>query len=184
MIFVKEPRPGRVKTRLGAGIGMAAAAQWFRVQSRALIRRLSHDPRWLTVLAIAPDAAVKSRCWPQCAICWPQGAGDLGDRMTRAFRQFGPAPVIIIGADIPSIKAWHIAEAIKSLRSHDVVFGPAPDGGYWLVGLKGPRVPSTFMKSVRWSSKYTLTDTIKTLPNNTRIGLLEALRDVDTADDL
>ncbi len=184
VIFVKDPRPGRVKTRLGAGIGMAAAAQWFRMQSGALIRRLSRDPRWRTVLAVAPDNAVNSRVWPENAVCWPQGSGDLGARMARALKQFGPAPVLIIGADIPAIETRHIAEAIESLRSHDAVFGPAPDGGYWLVGLKGPRVPISFMQNVRWSSKHALNDTMATLPNDTRIGLLEALRDVDTADDL
>jgi len=164
VIFVKEPRPGRVKTRLGAGIGMAAAAQWFRVQSGALIRRLSGDPRWETILAVAPDGAVASRVWPEGVALWPQGAGDLGDRMTRALRRFGPGPVMIIGADIPGIEARHIAEAAKALRTHDAVFGPAPDGGYWLVGA--------------------LSDTLATLPKDARIARLEVLRDVDTVDDL
>ncbi|MEO1293015.1 MAG: hypothetical protein AAFV62_09325, partial [Pseudomonadota bacterium] len=55
VIFVKEPVAGRVKTRLGRGIGMAPAAWWFRHQSRHLIRTLSADPRWETILAVAPD---------------------------------------------------------------------------------------------------------------------------------
>jgi len=184
VIFVKEPRPGRVKTRLGAGIGMSAAAQWFRVQSGALIRRLSGDPRWETVLAVAPDAAVTSRAWPASAARWPQGSGSLGDRMSRALHRFSPGPVMIVGADIPGIQPRHIAEAIQALRSHDAVFGPAPDGGYWLVGLKGRQVPTSFMKDVRWSSEHALDDTVATLPHGARVARLEVLRDVDTVDDL
>ena len=184
VIFVKEPQPGRVKTRLGAGIGMAAAANWFRAQSASLIRRLSNDPRWRTVLAVAPDRAVTSRVWPPLSERWPQGSGNLGDRMARALRRFGPGPVIIIGADIPGIEPRHIAQAIDALRSHDAVFGPAPDGGYWLVGLRGGQVPQGFMQGVRWSSEHTLSDTLKTLGPDARVAKLEELRDVDTVDDL
>ena len=184
VIFVKEPRPGRVKTRLGAGIGMAAAAQWFRVQSSALIRRLSSDVRWRTVLAVAPDLAVTSRAWPEGSTRWPQGSGSLGERMARALRRFGPGPVIIVGADIPGIEPRHIAEAIESLRSHDAVFGPAPDGGYWLVGMRGGAVPSGFMQDVRWSSEFTLKDTLATLAPGASVARLEVLRDVDTVEDL
>jgi len=184
VIFVKEPRPGRVKTRLGAGIGMAAAAQWFRVQSSALIRRLSRDVRWRTVLAVAPDLAVTSRAWPEGSSRWPQGEGNLGDRMARALRRFGPGPVIIVGADIPGIESHHIADAVAALKTHDAVFGPAPDGGYWLVGMRGGAVPEKFMRGVRWSSAHTLDDTLATLPVGARVARLEVLRDVDTGDDL
>lgn len=173
-----------MKTRLGAGIGMAAAANWFRAQSSALIRRLSRDARWRTVLAVAPDLAVNSSAWPPDAGRWPQGSGNLGDRMARALRRFGPGPVIIIGADIPGIEPHHIAEAVSALRAHDAVFGPAPDGGYWLVGLRGGKTPRGFMQGVRWSSEHTLSDTLKTLAPGARVARLEELRDVDTVDDL
>ena len=184
VIMVKEPRPGRVKTRLGAGIGMAAAAHWFRAQSSALIRRLSRDARWRTVLAVSPDLSVRSRAWPVASERWPQGSGDLGARMARALRRFGPGPVMIIGADIPGIEARHIAEAIAALRSHDAVFGPAPDGGYWLVGMRGSAVPAGFMQGVRWSSEHTLDDTLATLDAGARVARLEVLQDVDTVEDL
>lgn len=184
IIFVKEPRAGRVKTRLGAGLGMAAAAQWFRNQSGALIRRLSRDPRWRLVLAVTPDNTITSRVWPESIPRLPQGQGDLGTRMVRALKEFGPGPVIIIGADIPGIRAHHIAEAIRKLRAYDAVFGPAPDGGYWLVGLKSARVPAGFMENVRWSTVHALKDTCASLPQNARVALLEVLRDVDTVGDL
>tara|TARA_R110000850_G_scaffold180669_2_gene306178 strand:+ start:297 stop:893 length:597 start_codon:yes stop_codon:yes gene_type:complete len=184
VIMVKEPRPGRVKTRLGRDLGMTAAAWWFRHQSRALIRRVQ-DPRWQVVLAVAPDkAGLNSRVWPAHLPRWPQGRGDLGDRMGRMLRAAAPGPVCVIGADIPGIRPAHIAEAFRALGNHDAVFGPAPDGGYWLVGLKRARpVPPTLFANVRWSTQHALADTIATLPDH-RIARIATLNDVDTIDDL
>jgi|TARA_R110002012_G_scaffold120035_1_gene269185 rSAM/selenodomain-associated transferase 1 len=184
VIMVKEPRPGRVKTRLGRDLGMTAAAWWFRHQSRALIRRVQ-DPRWQVVLAVAPDkAGLNSRVWPAHLPRWPQGRGDLGDRMGRMLRAAAPGPVCVIGADIPGIRPAHIADAFRALGNHDAVFGPAPDGGYWLVGLKRARpVPPTLFANVRWSTQHALADTIATLPDH-RIARIATLNDVDTIDDL
>ncbi len=178
--------PGRVKTRLGRGIGLVASARWFRVQSGRLIRRLGGDARWQTVLAVSPDmAGLSSRVWPAHLPRWAQGRGDLGDRMARAFRAMPPGPVVVVGADIPGITAAHIEGAFRALGDADAVFGPADDGGYWLVGLKGVKpVPYGFMQGVRWSTDDTLADTLATLPNDWRVARLGVLNDVDTVDDL
>ena len=178
--------PGRVKTRLGAGIGLVASAQWFRGQALRLIRAMARDARWVTVLAVSPDkAGMSSRVWPQGLARWPQGSGDLGARMGRVFREFPDGPVVIIGADIPDISPAHIHRAFRALGDHDAVFGPADDGGYWLVGLRRSRaVPPGFMRGVRWSTEDTLTDTRATLPADWRIAMLDTLRDIDTVDDL
>ncbi|SOH92311.1 hypothetical protein SAMN06273572_101153 [Monaibacterium marinum] len=185
VIFVKEPRPGRVKTRLGADIGPVAAAWWFRHQTRRLIRRLSTDPRWHTVLAVAPDReGLESRNWPVHLPRHAQGRGNLGDRMARALRDMPAGPVMVIGADIPGITPPRIAEALAALKSHDAVFGPAPDGGYWLIGLKRTRaIPPTLFENVRWSTEHALADTRATLPDHS-IALVASLRDVDTVKDL
>ena len=182
--MVKEPRPGRVKTRLGRDLGMTAAAWWFRLQSRALLRRVQ-DPRWQLVLAVAPDrAGMTSRVWPAHLTRWPQGRGNLGDRMGRMLRGAPPGPVCVIGADIPGITAAHIANAFNALRANDAVFGPAHDGGYWLIGLKRSRpIPPRLFANVRWSTEHALADTITTLPNH-RIAQIATLKDVDTIDDL
>ena len=182
--MVKEPRPGRVKTRLGRDLGMTAAAWWFRLQSRALLRRVQ-DPRWQLVLAVAPDrAGMTSRVWPAHLTRWPQGRGNLGDRMGRMLRGAPPGPVCVIGADIPGITSAHIANAFNALRAKDVVFGPAHDGGYWLIGLKRSRpIPPRLFANVRWSTEHALADTITTLPNH-RIAQIATLKDVDTIDDL
>ncbi|NOR31816.1 MAG: DUF2064 domain-containing protein [Sulfitobacter sp.] len=182
--MVKEPRPGRVKTRLGRDLGMTAAAWWFRHQARRLIRNVQ-DPRWNVVLAVTPDrAGLSSRVWPEHIARAPQGQGNLGDRMARMLRGAAAGPVCVIGADIPGINRAEIAKAFHALGGHDAVFGPAPDGGYWLIGLKRARaVPPGLFDGVRWSSEHALADTIATLPDH-RIAQVATLQDVDTIDDL
>ena len=184
IVMLKEPRPGRVKTRLGRDIGMTAAAWWFRHQVTGLLRRID-DPRWRVVLAVAPDhAGLRSRVWPATFARMPQGAGHLGDRMARMLRASAPGPACVIGGDIPGIMPRHLARAFAALGDHDAVFGPAPDGGYWCIGLRHPaRQPPGFLQRVRWSSEHALADSRATLPDH-RIALVDMLRDVDTADDL
>lgn len=104
--------------------------------------------------------------------------------MARLFRNMPPGPVCIIGADIPDISRPHIARAFRALGSHDAVFGPARDGGYWLVGLKRTTPPpATLFTSVRWSTEHALSDSIATLPGY-RITTVATLSDIDTVDDL
>ncbi|SDJ69006.1 TIGR04282 family arsenosugar biosynthesis glycosyltransferase [Aliiruegeria lutimaris] len=183
-IMLKEPRPGRVKTRLGRDIGMVPAAWWFRHQSARLIRRLE-DPRWQLTLAVSPDTeGLSSRVWPEHLHRVPQGAGDLGDRMARIFRSALPGPVLIIGADIPGIGKTHIARGFRALGAHDAVFGPAPDGGYWAVGLKRSSAqPPGLFKQVRWSSEYALADTMSAF-GSARLARVDTLADIDTEADL
>jgi glycosyltransferase A (GT-A) superfamily protein (DUF2064 family) len=86
IIMLKEPRAGRVKTRLGKDIGLTAAVWWFRHQVKRLLRRID-DPRWNVVLAVAPDrAGMLRRVWPAHFERIAQGQGDLGDRMARVYR--------------------------------------------------------------------------------------------------
>lgn len=184
VIMLKIPRPGRVKTRLGRDIGMTCAAWWFRHQVKFLLRNVE-DPRWDTILAVSPDIeGMTSRVWSPHLPRIAQGRGDLGDRMARIFRTLPPGPVCIIGADIPDIRRHHIASAFSSLGAADAVFGPAPDGGYWLVGMKRVRpVPFDMFKDVRWSSAHALEDTMATLTGHS-VAKIATLLDVDTATDL
>jgi len=181
VVMVKEPRPGRVKTRLAAGIGRVPAAWWYRHQTARLLRRL-RDPGWDLVLAVSPDIeGMTSRIWPADLPRLPQGAGDLGARMARLLSL--PGPVLVIGSDIPGITRRHLARALRKMATADAVFGPAPDGGYWLIGL-GPRAaPAGFLRNVRWSGPHALADSKATLRNR-RIAETGTLADVDNADDL
>lgn len=182
--MVKEPHPGRVKTRLGRDIGLVDAAWWFRHQTRALLRRIE-DPRWDTLLAVAPDReGLQSRIWPAHLPRIPQGGGTLGDRMARLLHGLPSGPVCIIGADIPGITRPRVAEAFAALGTHEAVFGPAPDGGYWLIGMKRIRRPAPdILQNVRWSSEHALADSAASL-RDLRIARVATLQDIDTLDDL
>jgi rSAM/selenodomain-associated transferase 1 len=182
IIMLKEPHPGRVKTRLAGDIGTIPATWWMRHQTQNLLHALT-DPRWTIALAVSPDNAQTSRFWPPQFTRIPQGGGNLGTRMARALTQAPPGPACLIGADIPNISRAHIARAFTALGHHDAVFGPAPDGGYWLIGIKRRPLPKTLFQNVRWSTPHALADTLKTLQNH-KIALTDTLRDVDRASDL
>lgn len=184
IVMLKEPRPGRVKTRLAREIGPVAAAWWFRHQVARLLRRVE-DPRWHLRLAVSPDAAgMTSRAWPVALPRLPQGQGDLGARMARVMRAAPPGPVCVIGADIPGVTRGRVWQAFSALGAADVVFGPAPDGGYWLVGLRNGRaMPDGFLRNVRWSSAHALADSVASVPG-ARVAQVARLRDVDDLADL
>jgi glycosyltransferase A (GT-A) superfamily protein (DUF2064 family) len=103
--------------------------------------------------------------------------------MARVFRTLPHGSAVIIGSDIPAIASGHIAAAFRALGENDAVFGPATDGGYWLVGL-GPRARRRrgLFASVRWSSEHALADTLESLPCGTSVAFLEMLEDVDDAE--
>ena len=180
ILMVKEPVAGRVKTRLAREAGTAAALRFYRTVCANLIRRLGNDPRWQPVLAVSPDSAVHSTSWPTSVARIPQGIGDLGDRMGRLLRQRGPRATIVIGSDIPDVRPAHIADAFRKLGSADAVFGPAKDGGYWLVGMKPHRPALAIFRNVRWSSPHALDDTLANLEGH-RIAFAATLGDVDDA---
>jgi uncharacterized protein len=178
--MAKAPAAGAVKTRLARALGVANATRFARHATAALLQRLARDPRWQTILAVTPDVAVNSHCWPRGVVRVRQGNGDLGCRMQRIMDMLPPGPVAIIGADIPSVTPAHIAPAFRRLGPYEVVFGKALDGGYWLVGMRRrPRVLRAFA-NVRWSSEHALSDTLASLRHAT-VGFIATLPDVDEA---
>lgn len=183
VIMVKEPVMGRVKTRLAGECGAVCATQFLRINLAVTLRRLGMDPRWQTILSIAPDTAVTSFMFPPQIARSPQGGGDLGARMSRIASKAPAGPLIVIGADIPAIRRSDIATAFAKLKSADAVFGPAGDGGYWLVGLsrRARQVPP--FGNVRWSSPHALSDTLANLKGR-RISYAANKDDVDEAADL
>ena len=117
----------------------------------------------------------------------PQASGGLGERLAVAVEQAfatGATSVICIGADCPALGAAHLRQAAQALASGaDIVFGPADDGGYYLVGLNRPE-PAIF-KNIPWSAENTLEASLQAAD---RLGLtaqlLQPLHDVDTIEDL
>lgn len=181
-LMVKAPERGRVKTRLAREIGEGAALRFYRHNTRVVIERLRRDPRWRLVLAVSPQVALNARWWPGDLPRVDQGDGDLGARMAHVFAQAGTGPALVVGSDIPGITAARIAAAFHALRGHDAVIGPAPDGGYWLIGLRrGPPPPELFDR-VRWSGPHARADTLANLEAlGLRVALADELRDVDDA---
>ena len=99
--------------------------------------------------------------------------------MARAMASRPMGPAIIVGSDIPDITPAHIEEAFRALGRADAVFGPAEDGGYWLVGCRRrPELPGLFDR-VRWSSEHALADTIKNLRGPQALVLDRMLDDID-----
>jgi len=180
VIFLKAPRRGSVKKRLAARIGDGSALSFYR-RMIAETLLLARDSRWRTTLAITPD---RGRSWLRRLSkknfdVMPQGSGDLGRRMARAIQYFAPSRVLVIGTDTPGLSAGIIAGAFKHLRSHDAVFGPAVDGGFWLVGFAKPQRARRIFSDVRWSSKFALQDVRKNFGPKARIALVDMLDDVD-----
>ncbi len=176
VVMARAPRLGAVKRRLARDIGALAALNFYRRNLTRLSRELGRDPRWTLWLAVTPDRAARRGV--------PQGRGDLGARMGRFLRQLPPGPVVIVGTDIPDLGRGHIVQALRALGAQDWVFGPASDGGYWLIGAArrrpGPRDP---FADVRWSSAHALADTVANL-RRFRVAYLAPLADVDTGADL
>ena len=182
--MAKSPRRGAVKRRLAGEIGEGAAVRFYRSCLTHSVLRLASDPRWTTLLAIAPDDAIWASFFPRHrgTARLPQGGGDLGRRMQRLFDRLPPGPAIVVGSDIPAIAPERIAEAFALLGRHDAVLGRALDGGYWLIGLKrSPRVLAPFAH-VRWSGPHALDDTLANL-RGARVAFAATLGDVDTRKD-
>ena len=185
VIMARAPRLGAAKRRLAADIGAVAAQRFYRNATARLLRRLDPDPRWQTCLAMTPDGAAEAAKtpWPFSGSVLAQGKGDLGRRMGRLFRGLPPGPAVIVGSDIPDIQSHHIWRAFCCLGEGDWVFGPARDGGYWLIGARRrPRLTPPF-EGVRWSSATTLADTLANLEGQ-RVAFLERLDDIDRGEDL
>jgi len=180
VLFVRAPRWGVGKRRLARDIGDAAALRFERAMLGLLLRRLARDRRWRLRLAVTPDhARWRARLWPRGIPVAAQGTGDLGTRMRRALAMCPPGPAVLVGSDIPALAAHHIAAAFRLLGRHDLVFGPAADGGFWLVGARrSPHLPPLF-GPVRWSGPHALADVLNNLPRRVSVGVAARLEDVD-----
>lgn len=178
IVFARAPRLGTVKRRLARDVGDRAALRFYCANLARLLRALVRDRRFRTVLAATPDRA-RVR-WPVPVPIVAQGSGDLGQRMHRACA--GRRRVTIIGTDIPELCADDVAAAFRVLGRAHAAFGPAADGGYWLVALS-PRRPARPFAGVRWSTEHALADTLANFGGRP-LALLRTLRDVDNAIDL
>jgi rSAM/selenodomain-associated transferase 1 len=181
VLFARAPQLGSGKRRLARDIGVVAALRFERLMLAQLLRLLGQDGRWRLRLAVTPDRACRrARLWPRDTPIAAQGGGDLGQRMRRALAACPPGPAVLVGTDIPALAPDHIAEAFRLLGRHDLVFGPAADGGFWLIGARrSPRPLPPLFGEVRWSGPHTLADALANLPRRVSVGLAARLEDVD-----
>lgn len=189
LIFVRAPEPGRVKTRLAAEIGAAAALRVYRrLAEHAVQEALAVGSAAVRVHFTPGDAGDVVRGWLGAGPDYlPQAAsGDLGARMRAAFEEAfaaGYRRVVVIGSDLPGLSAELLRRAIGLLDGHRVVVGPAADGGYYLLGMT-ERVGALF-EGVPWSTDQVLARTLEILRSmEIAPALLPRLRDVDTVHDL
>lgn len=177
-IFAKAPSLGKAKTRLAADIGKDEALRLYRAMMTSVIVNVQ-DEAWKTILAAAaPESVGAVPEWdglPQIA----QVSGSLSPRLAEVFK--GDGPIIVIGTDCPQVRASDISDALDALKTYDAVFGPADDGGFWLIGMNGPVDPSVF-DGVRWSDKSTLSDMTANVHGS--VFRLRTLIDVDDLDAL
>ena len=188
LVFVKEPRPGAVKSRLAAAIGPDRAARVYKAIAEEEIRRTApRDDEYQRRLVFSPPAArARIAEWLPGEALLEQSEGDIGERMARAFEEAfarGARRVVLVGTDVPALSREDVLEAIESLDDQDVVIGPATDGGYYLLALK--RADRGLFQGIPWSTPQVLT---ATLDRAVRLGrsvrVLQTLGDVDTAEDL
>jgi hypothetical protein len=175
VVFARRPVLGIGKRRLAADVGDVEALRFGRAALDRLIRTLGRDPRWRLWLAVAPDRPLD---WVRVGTPIPQGPGDLGERLARVVKALPPGPVVVLGSDTPTVTRSDVAAAFRALGPNRAVFGPASDGGYWLIGLRrGLGEPLPF-DGVRWSTADALADTIANLDGAPSV-LLREQEDVD-----
>lgn len=188
LVFVKEPRPGQVKTRLARSVGADEAAALYRAMGRRVVDTLRQGP-FATEVHFAPaHAGEPVKTWlghPGLAFV-PQGEGDLGQRLEAAIRSAfrnGASAVAAVGTDTPDLTRERVVDAFERLRDADAVLGPATDGGYYLIALSAPH--RDLFHEIPWSTHEVLDATLeRARQQGLTVALLPELPDVDRPEDL
>ncbi|MDZ7772486.1 MAG: TIGR04282 family arsenosugar biosynthesis glycosyltransferase [Balneolaceae bacterium] len=183
MVFAKRPEAGRVKTRLAEEVGEKKAVEIYR-RLLARTREVCLEVPVRRQAWFDGDLGEESPWGPPHFECRVQPEGDLGARMSHAFRmaeEEGPRQALLIGSDCADLRADHLRRAFEALERHDLVLGPASDGGYWLVGARAWH-PELF-RGIPWSTSDVLARTLQKAESlGLRTRRLEELGDVDTAE--
>jgi rSAM/selenodomain-associated transferase 2/rSAM/selenodomain-associated transferase 1 len=190
ILFARFPVAGKVKTRLIPALGAEGAAALHRrlvLRTLRTAHALCQSQNVELEIRFAGDNAQEMQHWLGGGwLCRPQCEGDLGQRMAGAFADSfreGSTATVIIGSDCPSLTPAVLADAFAALKTNPVVFGPATDGGYYLIGLTRP-VPELF-QSIAWGTESVLAQSQEILSRNLfKPALLKPLDDLDRPEDL
>jgi hypothetical protein len=188
-VFVRQPVPGRVKTRLARALGDEASCDLYRAMVADCIANVRACGLPLFLFHDGQDATGLPPEWACGAdSVFRQEGESLGERMSAAFeRSFaaGARGVILTGSDIPGIDAGLLRSALEAIEHHDAVFAPALDGGYCLVAAQQDRFNSLIFDGIPWSTSRVLDMTVAACAaRGVTYRLLEPRRDIDTMDDL
>jgi rSAM/selenodomain-associated transferase 1 len=177
-VLARYPLPGQCKTRLIPGFGEEGAAAIHRKLTEHTVEVMRSAQLPFTLYGTGADEA-DFRAWLGPLDFAPQPGGDLGDRLMAAG---DPYPVFFFGTDCADLKPGHIAEARKAIGDHDVVIGPADDGGYWTLGLRRPR-PELF-RDMPWGTDRVFALTVQRAQGlGLSVHRLSVLSDVDRPED-
>lgn len=190
IVFTRLPCAGRNKTRLIPVLGAAGAAQFHdRLARHTMLQAETFcraEPRVRLVIRLDGGTAQDGIAWLGDYHFREQGEGDLGDRLERAVNDAfgeGAGKVLVIGTDCPELDAATLTAAMQMLDKHPLVFGPAEDGGYYLVGLT-KHCPQIF-QNITWGGADVLAQSLAAAESaHCSVGLLKYLADVDVPDDL
>lgn len=183
IIFTKNPRQGKVKTRLARSIGNTAALaiyMYLLKQTMEVTRKINAQKQ-----VYYSEDMIENDIWdPTIYDKKLQQGNDLGARMEHAFKcgfEAGYSHIVLVGCDIHGLEQENIEMALGGLRTHDVVIGPAKDGGYYLIGMNQLR-PSLFQNKI-WGTNTVLSDTLKDL-ENISLFQLPVKNDIDLLEDI
>tara|TARA_B100000929_G_scaffold49641_2_gene36090 strand:- start:3759 stop:4379 length:621 start_codon:yes stop_codon:yes gene_type:complete len=183
LIFTRNPEFGKVKTRLARDIGHQAALDIYKFL-------LAHTAKICTPLdtekaVYYSEEIPNNDLWNATVFQKKKQIGeDLGERMQNAFAEgfhLGYSKIIIIGSDLYDIETKDLEQAFKVLNNHEIVIGPAEDGGYYLLGMK--QLHPKLFKNKNWGTATVLQDTINELKKS-NYKLLEKRNDVDLYSDI
>ena len=188
IVIAKAPRPGLCKTRLEPVLGPEGCA---RLQAVLLRRAVDWAAAVGTpyVVFTPADAEAEVAALAPGARLLPQAEGDLGDRLAAAtgavLAEHG-GPVVLVGVDTPQLTPAHGAAALDDLADGiDVTFGPASDGGYYLVGLREPHPEVFALPTACWGGPDVLRLSLEAAARaGLSLGMLRSERDVDEPADV
>ena len=195
IVFTRYPEPGTTKTRLIPVLGPEGAAELQRRMTLRAVQaaeQLRKDRPLALEIRHEGGSTPRMQAWLGAGFSYrPQGDGDIGRRMARGLAQAfeeGCRRAVIVGSDVPAISSALMAEAFDRLRRHDLVFGPAADGGYYLIGCNAAcfRKGAPYLDpGVAWGTAGVLAQTLGILRvMGASHALLAALTDVDRPGDL
>lgn len=185
--MIKYPEPGKVKTRLAKDIGNCRAAEIYRCVAEQIIKNTAPaDQGYERVVFYDPLERLHDfEQWLPGNHLIPQQGSDVGERMDFAIRALldrGAEKAVLTGADIPGLNSTIISGAFAALDHADIVIGPAVDGGYYLIGMKGPH--EEIFRSMPWSTPRVYKDTVSILEQlHLSCRCIETLSDLDTTED-